>query len=242
MDDAIGEVLDILKELGIDENTIVIFTSDNGGVVAGDASATTNKPLRAGKGYQFEGGIREPYFIKVPWLDQKGDSCSTPVTGADFYPTILELAGIPLRPEEHIDGLSLLPLLEGKKITERSLIWHYPHYGNQGGEPSSIIRIGDWKLIHYYEDGRKELYNLAQDLSETMDVSGKFPDKVKDLDDELFSYLNNVGAHYPANDPLYDPEKEAEHLEKIKNQLMPTLEKRRKDVLSKTFDPDFRNR
>ena len=237
MDDAIGKVLDILKELGLDDNTIVIFTSDNGGVAAGDAFATSNKPLRAGKGYQFEGGIREPYFIKVPWMDHKGKTCSTPVTGTDFYPTILDLAGIPLRPEEHIDGVSLVPLLEGGTIPGRSLIWHYPHYGNQGGEPSSIIRKGDWKLIHYYEDGRKELYNLAEDLSETMDVSLKFPEIVKELDEALFSYLTDVGARYPAKDPLYDPEKEAEHLERIKYQRMPALEKQRKEFLNKDFDP-----
>ncbi|MBE0653158.1 MAG: sulfatase, partial [Bacteroidales bacterium] len=237
MDEAIGEVLDILEELGLEENTIVIFTSDNGGVAAGDAFATSNKPLRAGKGYQFEGGIREPYFIKVPWMNHQGNTCSTPVTGTDFYPTILELTGIPLRPEEHLDGLSLVPLLEGGSIPERSLIWHYPHYGNQGGEPSSIIRRGDWKLIHYYEDGRKELYNLAEDLAETLDISMKFPEKVKELDESLFSYLAEVEARFPMADPLYDPVKESKHLEWIKNQRMPALEKQRIDFLRKDFNP-----
>jgi arylsulfatase A-like enzyme len=146
MDDAVGVVLKALDELGLAENTIVIFTSDNGGVAAGDAFATSNKPLRAGKGYQFEGGIREPYFIKLPGMEG-GQKNTTPVTGSDFYPTLLELAGADLRPEEHTDGISLVPLLNGGTIDERPLIWHYPHYGNQGGEPSSIIRLGDWKLI-----------------------------------------------------------------------------------------------
>lgn len=142
MDDAVGTVLNTLNELGLDENTIVVFTSDNGGVAAGDAFATSNLPLRAGKGYQFEGGIREPYFIKVPGLTKGGAQSSTPVTGTDFYPTLLELAGLDLKPEEHLDGVSLVPLLKNKSIDERPLIWHYPHYGNQGGEPSSIIRKG----------------------------------------------------------------------------------------------------
>jgi hypothetical protein len=164
MDDAVGVVLKALDELGLADNTIVIFTSDNGGVAAGDAFATSNKPLRAGKGYQFEGGIREPYFMKVPWLNVAGKQTDVPATGTDFYPTLLELAGIELKPEEHSDGMSLVPLLKGSTISERPLIWHYPHYGNQGGEPSSIIRLGEWKLIHYYEDGREELYNLKSDL------------------------------------------------------------------------------
>ena len=148
MDDAVGHVLSTLEELGLDKNTIVVFTSDNGGVAAGDAFATSNLPLRAGKGYQFEGGIREPYFIKVPGMGN-GQKCNAPVTGTDFYPTLLELAGAELKPEEHSDGVSLVPLLKGESIEERPLVWHYPHYGNQGGEPSSIIR-----------EGRMETYSL----------------------------------------------------------------------------------
>jgi arylsulfatase A-like enzyme len=150
MDDAVGVVLTALDELGLADNTIIIFTSDNGGVAAGDAFATSNKPLRAGKGYQFEGGIREPYFMKVPWLDVAGKQTDVPATGTDFYPTLLELAGLELKPEEHSDGMSLVSVLKGGTLPERPLIWHYPHYGNQGGEPSSIIRLGEWKLIHYY--------------------------------------------------------------------------------------------
>jgi len=117
MDDAVGEVLFALDEMGLTENTIVVFTSDNGGVAAGDAFATSNLPLRAGKGYQFEGGIREPYFIKVPGIEG-GQRCEVPVTGTDFYPTLLELIGAPLKPEEHIDGVSLVPLLHGESIAD----------------------------------------------------------------------------------------------------------------------------
>ncbi len=236
MDDAVGEVLKALDELGLAENTVVIFTSDNGGVAAGDAFATSNLPLRAGKGYQFEGGIREPYFIKVPGVGN-GQKCTVPVSGTDFYPTILELAGIPLKPEEHSDGVSLVPLLKGQTISERPLIWHYPHYGNQGGEPSSIIRLGDWKLIHYYEDGHEELYNLKTDISETNDLAPENQEKVKELSQRLFGYLNEVGARFPEKDPEWTAEKENAYLENVINKRLPQLEKQRLDFLSKDFDP-----
>ncbi len=237
MNDAIGLVLTALKELGLDENTIVIFTSDNGGVAAGDSFSTSNLPLRAGKGYQFEGGIREPYFIHVPGLTKGGETCNVPVSGTDFYPTILDLADLKLRPEEHSDGVSLLPLLEGKAIAERALIWHYPHYGNQGGEPSSVIRRGDWKLIHYYEDGHEELYNLKTDEAETTDFAPKHPEIVKKLSEELFAYLKKVGARFPAKDPEYSVEAEKKYLESVVKNRLPQLEKQRMNYLSKDFDP-----
>lgn len=237
MDDAVGMVLNTLDELGLADNTIVCFTGDNGGVVAGDAYSTSNKPLRGGKGYQFEGGIREPYFIKVPWLDIAGKRCSTPVSGTDFYPTILELCGLPLHPHEHNDGVSLLPLLRGDTIAERPLIWHYPHYGNQGGEPSSIIRLGDWKLIHYYEDGHDELYNLKDDLSETNNLADRHPEKVKHLRSRLFATLEEMGARYPKEDPTWTPQREAQWRKNIVAKKLPALEKQRLRMLSKDFDP-----
>lgn len=238
MDDAVGEVLSALDALGLDENTIVVFTSDNGGVAAGDNFSTSNKPLRAGKGYQFEGGVREPYFIKVPGLSKKGETIDYPVSGADFYPTLLDLAGAKLLPEEHNDGVSLLPLLKGKSLKERALIWHFPHYGNQGGEPSAMVRRGDWKLIHYYEDGRNELYNLTADISETTDLVAKYPEKVEQLHKELFDYLTKVGAKYPKPDPNYSEEKEKELLYKTEHKKMPALEKQRKQMLTDEFQPN----
>jgi len=237
MDDAVGEVLKALEVLGLAENTVVIFTSDNGGVAAGDSYSTSNLPLRAGKGYQFEGGIREPYFIKVPGMDLAGKKCSIPVTGTDFYPTILDLVGADLKPDQHNDGVSLLPLLKGGAIAERPLIWHYPHYGNQGGEPSSIIRLDDWKLIHYYEDSHEELYNLKNDLTETTDLASENPEKVKELNEKLFSYLNEVGAQFPLKDPEYDPQKEKEYLQQVVSQQLPRLEKQRLEYLSKDYNP-----
>ena len=121
---------------------------------------------RGGKGYQWEGGIREPYFMKVPMMDSIASTIEYPVTGADFYPTLLALVDIPTIPEQHVDGVSLKPLMEGKSLSERPLYWHYPHYGNQGGDPSSIIREGNWKLIFYWEDGNQELYDLSSDQAE----------------------------------------------------------------------------
>jgi arylsulfatase A-like enzyme len=236
MDDAVGVVLDALEEMGLDDNTIVIFTGDNGGVAAGDAYATCNLPLRAGKGYQFEGGIREPYFIKVPGLGN-GKTCSTPVSGTDFYPTILDLVGAKLKPSEHNDGVSLLPLLKGETIAERPLVWHYPHYGNQGGEPSSIIREGDWKLIHYYEDGHEELYNLKSDLEETTDFASANGERVKKMSIKLFAMLNEMGASFPTKDPSWTAEREKEHMETVINKRWPALEKQRMEYLSKDFDP-----
>ncbi len=236
MDDAVGLVLNTLEELGLAESTIVVFTSDNGGVAAGDAFATSNKPLRAGKGYQFEGGIREPFFIKVPGVEG-GMKCNVPVSGTDFYPTILDLVGADLKPDEHSDGVSLVPIFTGGIIKERPLIWHYPHYGNQGGEPSSIIREGDWKLIHYYEDGRDELYNLKADLEETTDVSEKNQELVTKMSQKLFIYLNEVGARFPEKDPEYSAELEKKYLDNVINNSWPSLEKQRLNFLSKDFDP-----
>ncbi|NND05854.1 MAG: sulfatase [Saprospiraceae bacterium] len=237
MDDAIGIVLRTLDNLGLADNTIVIFTSDNGGVSAGDAFATSNLPLRGGKGYQYEGGIREPYFIKAPGLDIAGKRNDTPVTGADFYPTILDLVGADLRPDQHLDGVSLVPLMQGKTLLERSLVWHYPHYGNQGGQPSSIIRRGEWKFIHYYEDQSEVLYNLASDLEEQMDLDDKHPERVSAMREELFAFLTETGAKFPIPDPAYDAEKEKAYLDRIVNERWPKLEQQRLEYLSPDFDP-----
>jgi arylsulfatase A-like enzyme len=237
MDDAVGVVLQGLKDLGLDENTIVVFTSDNGGVSAGDSFSTSNSPLRGGKGYQYEGGIREPYFIKVPWLKNRIKENNTPVSGADFYPTLLDLVGAKLKPNQHSDGVSLMPLLKGQAIGERPLIWHYPHYGNQGGEPSSIIRLGEWKLIHYYEDGRNELFNLKNDFKEQNDISQQNDDIVKKLNTQLFDYLKSVDANYPTKDPKHDAKAEKEHIKRMATKKLKSLEKQRLQFLDKNFDP-----
>ncbi|MBJ6369201.1 sulfatase [Snuella sedimenti] len=238
MDDAVGHVLNTLKELGIDDNTIIVFTSDNGGVASGDNYSTSNLPLRGGKGYQWEGGIREPYFIKVPWLKSNGTTTNYPVIGTDFYPTILDLANINLLPNQHVDGISLKPILEGKSLTERPLYWHYPHYGNQGGEPSSIIREGNWKLIHYWEDGRNELYNLQSDPEEQTNVASSNPDITKKLNEKLNTWLDSVKANKPSKDLEYDEALAQKRKDYLKNTFMPKLEQDRMKVLSKDFEPN----
>ncbi len=239
MDEAVGMVLSCLEELGLEENTIVIFTSDNGGVSSGDNFSTSNLPLRGGKGYQWEGGIREPYFIKVPWLVSPGATCDVPVTGTDFYPTLLELVGADLKPVQHIDGVSLVPLLIGGSIPERPLYWHYPHYGNQGGDPSSIIREGDLKLIHYYEDGHDELYNLATDPEEKNDVSADYPEITWQMGSELQDWLAEVDANIPVPDPEYDEDLyKKRQEEEIRNGLWPRLEQDRLNYLSPVWQPN----
>lgn len=237
MDDAIGHVLNGLDELGLDENTIVIFTSDHGGVSAGDAFATSNLPFRNGKGYTYEGGLRVPVFIKAPMLFSGPEESDIPVTGADIYPTILDMAGIELLPDEHLDGISLLPVFEGQGIAERPLIWHYPHYGNQGGKPSSVIREGDWKLIHIYEDDSQELYNLRTDISESRNLIKMYPEKASKLQAKLFDYLDQMGARYPEKDPIYDPVKEIAHIQNVRENIWPQLERQRLHFLEPDFDP-----
>ena len=239
MDDAVGIVLKALKDNGLDKNTIVIFTSDNGGVASGDNYSTSNLPLRGGKGYQWEGGIREPFFIKVPWLKTKELASDFPVIHTDFYPTLLDLAGVPLQPEQHIDGISLKPILEGKHINlERPLYWHYPHYGNQGGEPSSIIQQNGWKLIHYWEDNREELFKLPSTEKDELNVITKHPKIAQKLSNQLRSWLHEVGAKYPKKDIEFDSIKRQKRLINIKTKKLESLEKNRLKVLSKDFKPN----
>lgn len=247
MDDAVGLVIHTLEELNIKDNTVIIFTSDNGGVASGDNYSTNNLSVRGGKGYQWEGGIKVPYFISIPWSEQKGIQINTPVNGNDFYPTILELAGCELRSE--VDGISLLPLLSGKEVNSRPLYWHYPHYGNQGGEPSSIIREGNWKLIHYWEDerhelynlknnSRDELYNLKNDPKEQNNLANEYFAKVDSLKNQLMAWLEKTDAKYPKADPLFSLDSFKMKLKFYEETLMPRLEKRRKQKLRKNWQPN----
>lgn len=238
MDNAVGIVLKALEDLGLAENTIVIFTSDNGGVSSGDAYATSCLPLRGGKGRQWEGGIKQPYYIKAPGLTKVRSTCATPVTGTDFFPTILELAGLPAMPEQHIDGVSLVPLFEGGKIAERALFWHYPHYGNQGGEPCAIIRKGDWKLIYYYEDGRNELYQLSKDIGEQNDLAGKNVELAQNLRKELDAWLKQTAARIPQQDKRYNPTAKKKHQQSMAKQLKPQLERTHARYLDANYVPN----
>jgi arylsulfatase A-like enzyme len=197
MDRAVGTVLTKLDELGLTDRTIVIFMSDNGGLATSEGHPTSNIPLRAGKGWLYEGGIREPMIIRAPGTTAAGSTCDTPVISMDFYPTILDLAGLPLRPQQHQDGRSLSPLLHGRPLDRGPLFWHYPHYGNQGGAPAAAVREGDWKLIEWYEDGRRELFNIREDIGEKHDRAADMPEKVRELAAKLDAWRRAVGAVMP---------------------------------------------
>lgn len=202
MDLAVGKVLDELDELGLAENTIVFFMSDNGGLSTSEGHPTSNRPLRAGKGWLYEGGIREPMIIKWPGQVKPGSVCAEPVISTDFYPTMLEMASLPARPKQHCDGKSLVPLCRQTGGLKRDAIyWHYPHYGNQGGSPSSAVRQGKWKLIQWYEDGRVELYDLEKDIGEKYDVSKVYPEITERLHDRLKAWLKAVDAKMPSPNP-----------------------------------------
>lgn len=237
MDTAVGRVIEFLKEQGLEENTIVIFTGDNGGVSSGDSFSSSMLPYRGGKGRQWEGGIRVPFYIKAPGVTTAGSLCGTPVTGTDFFPTMLELAGFDLMPEQHVDGVSLKPLLQGFKIAERSVFWHYPHYGNQGGEPSSIIIKGDYKLIHYYEDDRNELYCLEQDIGEQKNLAEVEPERAAALWKELDAFLVSSAALRPQPFDGYDSAWEEQKLRSsIKRKA--GLEKQHAEVLQEGWQPN----
>jgi len=197
----VGNVLDTLRELRLDDDTVVVLMSDNGGLSTSEGHPTSNLPLRAGKGWLYEGGIREPMLIKCPGTTEPGRVCAQPVISTDFYPTLLELAGLPPRPDQHVDGKSLLPLLEGGSLDRGPLFWHYPHYGNQGGAPGSAVRDGRWKLIHWYEDDRVELFDLEADIGENVDLAEQRPDIVNSLKEKLTAWLEDVNAGFPTLNP-----------------------------------------
>lgn len=238
MDDAVGLVLDTLDELKLADRTIVCFTSDNGGVSSGDAFATSNLPLRGGKGRQWEGGIREPFYIRAPGVTRPGSRTDVPAHGIDWYPTLLDLAGVPLPRTQKVDGVSLVPVLRGGGLAPRPLFWHYPHYGNQGGEPSSILMADNWKLIHYHEDGRDELYHLTKDPAEAFDLAGKEPDRTRALRARLNAWLETTGAVFPSPDPQFDEARRATRLDDIRTRGKDRLEKQHAGFLDPGFRPN----
>ena len=209
LDDSVGRVLNRLKELHLDTNTIVIFTSDNGGLSTAEGSPTSNLPLRTGKGWAYEGGVREPLLIKWPGGILPGSVSHAPTISADFYPTILQMLGLPLRPAQHLDGTSIVPALKGGSLPERPLFWHYPHYSNQGGSPHGGVRKGDFKLVEWYEDMSVELYDLKNDLGEQRNLAGENSAKVAELTKLLHDWRKQVDAQMPTPNPDYQPAKKA---------------------------------
>ena len=208
MDQAVGKVLDKLDELNLREKTLVIFTSDNGGLSTSEGSPTSNLPLRAGKGWPYEGGVREPLIVRWPGVAKADSTIDTPVSSVDFFPTLLDAAGAKADSGAQRDGVSLRPILKEGKAPKRALFWHYPHYGNQGGAPCAAVRRGDWKLIEWYEDkDHVELFDLSQDVGETSDLAKQHPKVVKRLRQELHDWQKEIAATFATGNPGYDDSK-----------------------------------
>lgn len=203
VDDSTHDVLKTLDDLGLAERTVVIFTSDNGGL-DNKNNPTDNAPLRSGKGYPHEGGIRVPFIVRWPGVVAPGSVSDQPVCSIDIFPTVMEAAEVRLPADREIDGVSLVNHLKsaGEARLERDeLIWHFPHYRHAPG-PYSIIRKGDWKLIHFYA-GLQELYNLKDDLSEEKNLAEQMPGKVQELQDRLMIRLEGMGAKLPRANPEF---------------------------------------
>jgi arylsulfatase A-like enzyme len=202
MDQAVDRVLRKIDALGLAERTVVVFTSDNGGLSTSEGSPTCNLPLRAGKGWNYEGGLRVPWIFRVPGRVKPGSLCDVPVISNDLYPTLLELAGVTPPPGQAVDAVSLVPLLEGTgTIPERPFYWHYPHYSNQGGRPSGALRSGNWKLVEWFENGKVELYDLASDPGEHQDLAAVQPEKAAALHKQLADWRTAVDAQMPTPNP-----------------------------------------
>lgn len=207
MDLNVGRILHKLDELEIADNTIVIFTSDNGGLATIEGPhtpATNNAPFREGKGYLYEGGLRVPLLVRWPGVVKPASTSSVPVISYDLLPTIAEICGQETPP--NVDGLSIRPLLQGAtSLPRESLYWHYPHYGNQGGRPGAAIRDGDYKLIEFYESGRSELFKVSDDLSESTNLTDREPLLVRRLAEKLHNWRSSLNAILPKPNPDYAP-------------------------------------
>jgi arylsulfatase A-like enzyme len=195
MDIQIGRVLESLDALKLTDETLVIFTSDNGAF----GGVTALHPLRGCKGYLYEGGIRVPLIVRWPSVVKPGTICATPVISMDFYSTILEVAGLKPKPGKPLDGESIVPLLRRKGPLQRKAIYfHYPNYAfHRGNRLGGAIREGDYKLIEYYDDGSVELYNLVKDIGEQQDLSQKLPQKAHAMKEKLDRWLRTSGARMP---------------------------------------------
>lgn len=212
-DQGVGRIMDKLDESGLTENTIVFFFSDNGGV----KGITSNQPLRGGKGMLYEGGIREPMTVRWPGVVKPGTTCDTPVIGIDLFPTILEVVGVPIPENKLLDGKSIVPLLKGRRdLDRRAIFWHFPAYleGKAEGardpyfrtRPAGSVRVGDFKLIEYFEDGALELYNLADDISEKNNLVESMPEKASELYQLMLDWRQKVNAPVPTKlNPEYNP-------------------------------------
>jgi arylsulfatase A-like enzyme len=201
VDDALGRILATLDELGLRDTTAIFFTSDNGGL----AEVTDNRPLRAGKGSAYEAGVRVPFIVRWPGVTEPGSTSDVPVITPDIPATILAGTGVGADPAAPLDGRDLTAVLAGGPLDREALYWHYPHYHPGGATPYSAIRSGPWRLVHFYEDDRDELYDLAADPSETIDLAAKQPERAEALREKLDAWLTEVGAQMPLPNPDHDP-------------------------------------
>ncbi len=205
LDANVGRLLDALAAEGLAEDTLVVFTSDNGGLATAEGAPTCNAPLAEGKGWDREGGVRVCQLARWPGRIPAGSRSAEPMWSCDLFPTMLAAAGLPGRPDLHRDGVDLLPHWRGGGVPDdRALCWHYPHYGNQGGQPASWVVRDGWKLVHRYGRAADELFHLAADPSEACDLAASHPGRVAALRVELDAWLADVSAHIPVRDPEYE--------------------------------------
>ncbi len=208
MDQAVGKVLKTLEDQGVANETLVIFTSDNGGLSTSEGSPTSNQPLRAGKGWLYEGGIRTATMIRWPGHLEAGTTSDLPIASIDYLPTVLAACGVKLENDRPLDGINLLTVLNDPAAPpDRALFWHYPHYGNQGGAPGAAMLQGDWKLIEWFEGDRVELFHLSSDEGEKSNLADSEPARVKSMLDALHAWQADVGAIRPTVNAAYDPSK-----------------------------------
>lgn len=201
VDESVGAILGTLNELKIADHTIVVFYSDNGGLCTkgGSPGPTCNLPLRASKGWLYEGGIRVPLIIRAPGQQLSRPTTPYPVTSMDLYPTLLALAGLPAKPEQHVDGEDFSPVVQGAMVkrSPRQLYWHYPHYHGSSWTPGAAIRDGHWKLVEFYHYGGHELYNLSQDPGELQDLAKSHPETASRLLKKLHAWQQDLDAQMP---------------------------------------------
>ena len=225
VDDGVGQIVAKLEELGLADNTVILFYSDNGGY----GPATSMRPLKGYKGTYYEGGIRVPFFVHWPGTVEPGSESDTPITAVDLHPTIREITGAKAPGGQLADGVSLVPVFKGGELAERAIFWHFPAYLQSysrfdeqpdplfRARPCGVVREGDWKLIEYFEDGRLELFNLAEDIGEKDDLASKNPEKAKQLHATMSAWRKATGAPVPSEkNPGYDAEAEKAAIAKAK--------------------------
>ena len=233
MDESLGRIVEKLEELEIDDNTIVIFYSDNGGMAAANvgnpkriiaadkqdwAFSTSNLPLRGAKGWLYEGGIRVPLIVKWPGKGKPGTESAVLITSVDMFPTIMNMVGAAEKIGKEKEGVDISPLLKGDAMEKGPIYWHFPHYSNHGMQsPGGAIREGDYKLLEYFENGSVQLFNLKDDIGEQHDLSIIEVEKTKDLRDKLHQWRKDVDAQMMEPNPDYDALVKADEFYKYKN-------------------------